>query len=593
MNAIFILPAVFYALTSTLGQTTSGQNADSPHSSRVVVNLRSFGAVPNDPGINSRLPFQQALEKLRTFGGGTLSIPAGDYYLDFPDIASDVDPQEPNNRAILRNKNLTTEKLILVPRGVIVQGMLDKAGKPGTRIHWSATGFPLLGFVNSDNSGAKNLSFVFDGVQPQFFPWAQEDFLEAVGYKSRWLGGPYEISTVIYTIGSNNLRFINLTFQSSRMPADNEHTFAFGIVSNGKNPVPLPDNNFLKTLSFGTRIPGGGLLECVSGNFYRSLRFQEFVMGILATAQCDATFEDIAGNDRGSWFRSFDPTHETGPQIKYIGPPGHLIYLSFQNAYDVERSPDAPAGVMRFHSTVRNTNVTLRNIREGPKTLSNVNSLGTLALKDMEGGLVTDVDSQHPAGLIQSMVDAHNVRLENLRWASDRDICDLAKSLANCGVPVITLEPGPLDSESQFSSGLQFKNITLHGMRRSIFFKVSEEDPQLPLSRNITVDGLTIESPIFAEKQESPIGVITVRANATHFSSVRYIPIISSDGTSDRLNYPAMIQSRSQATSIEIVIDAGKGAGSNAPVYKCAIEGRRNQLSVSETNNRCVIIQRQ
>jgi hypothetical protein len=592
MTAIFILPAVFYALTPKIGQTASSQNAGSPRSSGAVVNLRSFGAVPNDPRINSRVPFQQALEKLRILGGGTLSIPNGDYYLDFPDIASDVDPRNPNNRVILLNKNLTIEKLILVPRGVVVQGALDKAGNPAARIHWSATSFPLIAFVNSDNSGVENLTFVFDGVQPQFFPWAQENFLEAVGYKCRWLGGPYELSTVIYTIGSSNLRFTNLVFQSRRMPADNEHTFAFGIVSKGKSPVPQPDSNSLKTLTLGTRIQGGGLSACASNNTFRSLRFREFVMGILATAQCGATFEDIQGNDRGSWFRSFDPSHETGPQLKYIGPPGHLIYLSFQNVYDLEHSADAPAGVMVFHSTVRNTNVTLRNIREGPKTLSNVNSLGTLALKDMEGGLVQDVDSQHPAGLIQSMVDAHNVRLENLSWSSDHDICDLANSAANCGIPVITLEPGPTDSESQFSSGLQFKNITLRSVRRSIFFKISEEDSHLPLSRNITVDGLTIESPLFAAKQESPVGVITVRALATHFSNVHYTPMVLTDRTSDRPNYPAVIQARSRDTSMEIVIHTGKDAGSKSAVYKCVVEDEWNQGSDPETNSRCVITPR-
>jgi hypothetical protein len=577
---------------SKFGKAAPDGSVDSANSSHAVVNLKSFGAVPNDPTTNTRLPFQQALEKLGNLDGGTLSIPAGDYYLDFSDIASDVDPRDPGNKALLQNKGLKKEKLILVPPKVIVQGALDKEGHPSTRIHWNATSSPLLSFVNSDNSGAANLAFVFDGVQPQFFPWAEENLLEAVGYKARWLGGPYEISTVIYTIGSSNLRFENLNFQSGKMPADNEHTFAFGIVLKGKNPVPQPNSNSLKTLPFGARTPGGGLSDCVSNNVLRTLRFQDFVMGILASGQCGAVFENIQGNYRGSWFRSFDPAHETGPEIKYIGPPGHLIYLTFQNAYDVERSQDAPDGRQVFRSTTRNKELTLRGIKEGPQTLANVNSLGTLALKDMEGGVVADVDSRHPAGLIQSMIDAHNVRLENLSWSSDRDICDVAHSSANCGVPVITLEPGPTDSDSQFSSGVQFKSIKLRCPRRSIFFKISEENPQLPLSRNITVDGLTIESPLFAAKQESPIGLITVRALATHFSNVHYIPMIPSDGTSDRQNYLAVIQSRSQDTSVKIVIDTERDEGSNAPAYKCVIEDQRNQTTVPGTNNQCVITPR-
>jgi hypothetical protein len=553
------------------------------HASHVVADLSLFGARPNDPGMNSRYPIQQALEKLKRLGGGTLSIPAGDYYLYFPDVASDIDPRDPTKKALLQQNKLEKWKLVLVPPGVIVKGTLDETGHPITRIHWNATSIPLFSFVGADGAGAVDLSFIFDGLQPQFFPWTQEDFLEVVGYQSRWLGGPYELSTVIYTIGSGNLRFENLFFQSSKKPADNEHTFAFGIVSKGRSPVPQPDEKSFEKLPFGTRFPGGGLSECVSNTVFRSLHFQHYVMGILASGQCAAVFDHIEGSFRGSWYRSFDPSHDTGPQIKDIGPPGHLVYLTFQNAYDVERSLDAPNGRMEFRSTTRNKDVRLRNIDEGPETLSNVNSLGTLALKNMQGGRVADVVSHHPAGLLQSIVDAHDVQFENLIWSSDRDICDAAHAAMACGVPVVTLEPAPANSGTQYNSGLEFKNITLRGPRRSVMFKISEESGNAPLSRSIAVDGLTVEiNPAFTHESAAPQGVITVRSVDTHFTNVRLLGLIPSDATEDRLNYPALIQSRSQDTTLEVTIPAEWGGRSNAAASKCMME--------AQVNNKCHVV---
>jgi hypothetical protein len=573
---------VVLSFASPFAYTRRASNqAGAVRTSGVVVGLSSFGAKPNDPAMNSRLPVQQAVEKLGSLGGGTLSIPAGDYYFYFPDLASDVDPRDPRNKTLLQQNKLEKGKLILVPPGAIVKGTLDQAGRPITRIHWNTTSIPLLSFVNADHAGVVDLSFIFDGVQPQFFPWTQEDFLEAAGYRSRWLGGPYELSTVIYAIGSSNLRFENLSFQSSKAPADNEHTFAFGIVSKGRSPVPQPDEKSITNLRFGVRIPGGGLSDCVSNNVFRSLRFEHNVMGILASGQCGAVFEDVEGSFRGSWYRSFDPAHETGSQITYIGPPGHLLYLTFQNAYDVERSADAPNGHMEFHSTTRNRDVTLRNIREGPETLSNVNSLGTLALKNMQGGRIAGVVSRHPAGLIQSMVDVHHVQLENLDWSSDRDICNEASPAAACGIPVITLEPAAANSGTRFNSAVQFKNVALRGLRRSVMFKISEESGSAPLSRNITVDGLSLETnPAFTRTPAVPQGVITVRSLQTHFTNVRFLGVLPSGATEDRQNYPGVIQSRSQDTTLEITIPAEWDRRSNA-ASKCVV--------ADQVNNKCYL----
>jgi hypothetical protein len=543
--------------------------------------LASYGARPNDPTYNSFNALRQALSELAQAGGGTLSIPAGDYYLNFNGMADDVDPKDPRNRDTLKQDPLDKKKLILVPPGVTIAGTRDAEGNSTSRIHWKTTSFPLISFVNADHSGIVDIVFVFDGMQPQFFPWAEEIFLEAVGYRTRWIGGPYELSTVIYTIGSSNLRFENLLFCSSKSPADNEHTFGFGIVSKGKTPVPQPVPGLLASLAIGSKTPGGGLAECVSNNVYRSLRFEDYVMGILASGQCDPVFENIAGDNRGSWYRSFDPTNEKGQTISHIGPPGHLLYLSFQDAYDVQRTSDSTYGRQVFKSTTRNKNVLLRNITEGAGTLANINSLGTLALKNIDGGMVANVTSKHPAGLIQTMIDAHGLTLQDLTWSSDRDIC-ADKTASACGVPIIGLAPGPAGSSEESSDNIRFDRVRLQTVGAITAFRVAAESPAIPLSQNILVDGLTIHSqPLLSGK-----GTIILRSAATHLENVTYIPLTPEGISSSTQAYAVQILSRSSDTTVNLKIQRGPGLR-NDNLYRLFIEdGNRNGAL---TGKKCAI----
>jgi hypothetical protein len=103
-------------------------------------------------------------------------------------------------------------------------------------------------------------------------------------------------------------------------------------------------------------------------------------------------------------------------------------------------------------------------------------------------------------------------------------------------------------------------------------FKISEESGNAPLSRNITVDGLTIEvDPAFVQKAAASQGLITVRALATRFTNVR-LPGLTPAGATDRQHYPAVIQSRSQNTTLEITIPAEWGRRSSAVASECVVE---------------------
>jgi hypothetical protein len=534
------------------------------------VSIVAAGAHPNDPAYNSVNAFQQTLAKLGASGGGTLLVPAGDYYVQNPNLADNIDPKDARNRETLRSNALAASKLILVPARVMITGTHDAEGKPTTRIHWRTTSVPLFSFVSADHSGITDIAFVFDGTQPQFFPWSQEDFLPVVGYKSRALGGQYELSTVIYTIGSEGLRFENLSFRSSKSPPDNEHTFAFGIVSKGKTPVTVPDPRLFSTIPVGSSAPGGGLTGCVTGNVFRSLRFEDYVMGIVASGQCNPVFENITGDNRGSWYRSFDPSRETGPEIKYIGPPGHLIYLTSQNAYDVRRAAGSSAGELVVKATTRNKNVLLSHIEEGSQTLSNVNSLGTLALKNIDGGRVSGVKSHHPAGLIQVIVDAHGLVLEDLTWSVDRDICSDPSSFS-CGVPIIAVVPGT-DAFSETSDGIRFSRAKLHSVGAITAFRISAEDPKISLSRDITVDGLTIESqPFLQGKPNSGKSTIMLRSVNAHLTNVTYSAVVDRGAPASAQATTVVILSRSSDTTVDIQIRKAPGLTTD-DAYKCVVE---------------------
>jgi len=217
-----------------------------------------------------------------------------------------------------------------------------------------------------------------------------------------------------------------------------------------------------------------------------------------------------------------------------------------------------------------------------------MNSLGTLALKNIEGGLVTDVVSQHPVGLIQTMVDAHDLELDNLSWSSDRDLCKEIPSRTDCGISVIGLEPGSSESESQFNSGIRFKNIDLENPNRSVSFKVSEESGRAPLSRDITVDGLTIISnPVSPLDRGSPPGTITLRSAATHMTHVRYVPVMPRNAEQDPVRSAVFIQSRSTDTGVEMTIES-RGTAGDASACRCVIEGQPRQTSRHDIECRVV-----
>jgi hypothetical protein len=223
---------------------------------------------------------------------------------------------------------------------------------------------------------------------------------------------------------------------------------------------------------------------------------------------------------------------------------------------------------MVSNRATRNTNVTLRNISEGKNTFSNFNSAGTLALKDIDGGIVENVKSEHPIGLIQSVIDVHNLTLRNLSWSSDRDPCSEPDSKLNCNAPVITFVGGP-DPSTEICDHVTFQNVSFKSPHWAAIFQIASGAAQ---SHDITVDGLTIESsPLPHFGQSGPKGIVTIQAAATHFTHVSYVPVIPPGPLPANVNYAVQIQPNSVDTTVDVNIRQLPGVPENTAAYRTLV----------------------
>ncbi len=223
---------------------------------------------------------------------------------------------------------------------------------------------------------------------------------------------------------------------------------------------------------------------------------------------------------------------------------------------------------------MRNTNISLRDISEGPLTFSNFHSYGTLALKNIDGGVIDGVRSQHPAGLIDTLVDGHNLTLKNLNWTSDRDLCSEPDSIQNCYLHAIGIVAAGEPSE-QVNDHLTISNVTLKSPRWAAIFEISSSTSGQPLSHDITVDGLRIQcAPRLDAGQKGPKGIITIRAADTHLTNVTYVPVAAGEPAPDTVNYAVVIQPESVRADIQIGISHIAGVPDSSAIYRTVVAAK-------------------
>lgn len=496
------LSALFegFALLMLAGGATGAITYANAQSS--TVSLQQFDPQCGRPGYNCRPAFQNAFAALSRVGGGILQLPAGTFEVDFPEM-----PQNVRSGPLLDSKNL-----LLVPSNVIVQGTVAGNGTYESVIQWSNTSVPTFVFDNANHSGLKNLHLQFTGAMPTVFPYFDSHLQRSLGHKQLYnQAGPYELFSFVYALNSDYCVFDHLLFDSATH--DNDHIFAVAINLKGKGVI---END------------GGGMSGLATGNTITNLQILDFDHGMVIAGQNNILVENIKANRRGSTMAI---------------PPGHVIY--FTNLIRYDGTPPSLAT-----SYISSTNVTIRNVVEGPDTLSNVNSLGTLAIKYINGGIVDNVYSQHPEGLLQSVQQAQNVTFSNMTWSSDYPLCQNVPK--NCLAAKIILRPSATATVP--SKNLTFKNISL----------ISTAEPILGIffgADDYVVDGLSITTPPeFLQGQTSPNGIVqTQHSNHGTINHFTYTPLLTSYNPEGKYNSPISIAGKSSDVNASVTINWPRG----------------------------------
>lgn len=447
--------------------------------------IADFDPACGQRGHNCRMAFQKAFEAARKAGGGTLRLPAGTFSIDFPEVAQDVPSGRP----------LDAGSLLVVPPRVVVQGHLDAGGAPDSIIEWRISSMPVFVFSNASGSGMRDLHIRFTGTTPAVYPYGDIALLRALGLRptfngaNQMSGGNYEMFSFALLLDSGHCVFDNLVFDSA--VHDNRNVFGFAFNVKGGGVVVAGG--------------GGGLTTTVEGNRFSHIQLSDYVMGLLLAAQQDVVIEDITADRRGS---------TTGIA------PGHVIYFTGSNLF----GPDGKATVGL------SKNVKVTNVSEGPHTWSNSNSLGTLAVKYIDGGTFEHIVSRHPLGLIQSLNTVKNLTFNDLHWSGESSPC--AENAHYCGSPVIESvlsKPGEPPIEN-----LRFTNISLKSTVESITTNLT--------GKTIEVDGLTIEcSPEFRKTpyQQAPYGVLGMKeVSGANIRNFVYSPVLTSLDPAARYNQP-------------------------------------------------------
>jgi hypothetical protein len=446
--------------------------------------LASFDPNCGQPGKNCRPAFQQAFAAIAAAGGGTLLLPAGTFVLDFPEILSNTRNAPP----------LSADSLLLVPPRTIIRGHAAADGTPDTVVEWSVTSIPLFIFRGASYSGMQDLHFRFTGVTTANFPYGDVSLLRALGFRptfphtNQMSGGNYEMFSVVYLLDSEHCRFNNLTFDSET--SDDRHVMGYGFNVKGKHIVVAGG--------------AGGLTELAADNEFTNLKLYDYVMGLSISGQQDLRISNITADRRGS---------AIGIAL------GHVIYTTSQLLHN-------PGG---SNTDYYSKNVEISNVFEGPHTHSNVASLGTFAIKYIDGGVLRHVVSHHPAGLIQTLFTVQNMKFEDLTWESDSRICE--DPLPSCQVSVIystaNVAPDPP------LSNLIFEKIRL----KSIYEPITV----ILMGDHVIVKDFTIETPpTFQKGQTNSFAALSVKnASDVTVSGYRYIPRLTEfDSREQHYNAP-------------------------------------------------------
>jgi hypothetical protein len=463
-------------------------------------NLREFDPSCGQPAHNCQRAFQFAFRTMARAGGGTLQLPAGTFLVDFPGVAQNV----------LGRVTISPQSLLVVPPNTTIEGHLAPNGTPDSIIEWRNTSIPTFVFAKANHSGLRNLHLRFTGVMTRMYPFGDIALLTALGYHptfphyNQMSGGNGEMFSFAYVFDSDHCTFDHLLFDSATQ--DNDHVFGMAINMKAKGVI---ETN------------GGGLTQLADSNRITDIQVYDFLNAFLIAGQNNFVMENIKADRRGSMPNT---------------APGHVLYTTGTLQFDTGA---------KITNMLLSTNTIVQNITEGPHTYSNVVAGGTLAIKFLNGARISNVTSQHPEGLIQTIYVDQNVTFSDLSWKSDYPLC--ANVPSNCSTPVIYSAPSPADAPP--TKNLTFQNIRL----------VSTASPStvVLIGDNLRVNGLQITTPPdFLPGQKATNAVLSVRnSNGAVVKGYVFTPLIHQYDPAGKYNTPFTGWNSSKNVSAEVSIN--------------------------------------
>jgi hypothetical protein len=434
-------------------------------------------------GYNCRPAFQAAFAALSSAGGGSLQLPAANLFIDFPDVSNNQTWGVP----------LVRSKLLIVPPNTAIIGATTPDGAPATTIQWAITSIPIFIFTKANHSSMANIHAVFVGSQPTYYPYGDVYLLKALDYNpsfphwNQMSGGNMELFSFIYEFDSDACTYTNVVAESATK--DNLHVM--NLLFNLKGKGVISSN-------------GGGLTDLSSGNVISHVMVHDSLGAILVSGQAGLTITDISSDWRGSLSGT---------------APGHLIYTTIQNVFD------AASNIVQG---INSTNLLIEDVDEGPNTYSNIVAGGTLAVKGVTAGVINNVTSSHPEGLIQTIYATQNVLFSNMTWSSNYDLCGNVPS--NCITPVIY-------STASSAPYLPIKNLTFQNI--TIRSSVTPTNVVL-MGDNVQVQGLSMQvPPTFLPNQTATNSVLNIKgSNGGLVTNYFYTPVLASYDPSGKYNTP-------------------------------------------------------
>lgn len=496
-QAILVLLLLPVGCPAKQGMTEAGRASKS-------YNLLEFDRGCGQPGHNCQRAFQFAFRTIARAGGGTLVIPAGTYSIYFPGVAENIPGGAP----------LDPQSLIVVPPNTNIEGHLAADGTPDSVIEWRNSSIPVFIFSRSDHSSMRNLHLRFTGTMSRAYPFGDIALLGALGYhptfphQNQMSGTNAELFFFAYVFDSDYCTFNHLLFDSATR--DNTHIYGGAIDMKGKGVIV---NN------------GGGLMQLAQSNRITNVQVYDFSNAFLIAGQNDFVMENITADRRGSEEKA---------------AAGHVLYTTSSNQWGADG---------KLVATTLSTNTKIQNITEGPDTYSNASSGGTLAIKFLNGAKVSNITSQHPEGILQTVYVDQNVTFSNMNWKSDYPLC--AKVPLNCATPVIHSSPSPANLPP--SENLTFQNISL----------VSTASPAkvVLIGDNLRVIDMRITSPPdFLPGQKATDAILSVRnSNGAVVKGYVYTPVLQKYDPAAKYNAPFIGWNSSRNVSAEVTINWPRG----------------------------------